>query len=141
MNHVFDSIDISLFLDTSAQVHVFDDLMSTIVIGLVFQVTDEVASHLTLLYTILDTVPTHMPDCQDQQAALLDLCLTRVPKNCLTNCVTNAESPLGNADHVVILVDITINSQPQVEESLLKTTRYFKNTDWKTIRDHIRDAL
>ena len=70
--------------------------------------------------------PTRIPDCDSQSPALLDLCLS----SDASICSTMVFPPLGNSDHVVVLVSIDFPSNSQRDASFHRIAHDCSCADW-----------
>ena len=78
---------------------------------------------------------THIPDNDRHRPSTLDLFLSSNPEV----CKVYSSAPLGNSDHVVVSVDISLSS-PSARESPKHRTLYsYEQGDWESFRDFIRD--
>ena len=80
--------------------------------------------------------PTRIPDCDSQSPALLDLFLSSDP----SICSTMVFPPLGNSDHVVVLVSIDFPSNSQRDASFHRIADDYSRADWVSLHDHLRDV-
>ena len=79
--------------------------------------------------------PTRIPDRVDHRPSLLDLFLTSNPDI----CSISGSAPLGKSDHVVVSVDVSLNSR-SIQEPPVHRTRYsYHAGDWDSFRDFLRD--
>ena len=74
--------------------------------------------------------PTRITDYNSPSPTLLNLFLS----SDASICSTMAFLPLGNSDHVVILVSIDFPSNSQ-QDAL-----FHSRSDWDGLRDHLRDV-
>ena len=80
--------------------------------------------------------PTCFPDCDSHSHALFDLFIS----SDASICSTTAFAPLGNADHVVVLVSIEFPSNSQWD-ALFQCIAYdYSHADWDGLCDHLRDV-
>ena len=80
--------------------------------------------------------PTRITECDSYSPALLNLFLS----SDTSICSTMAFPPLGNSDHVVVLVsiDFPINSK---QDALFHRVAYdYSRGDWDGLRNHLRDV-
>ena len=76
--------------------------------------------------------PTQIPDCESHSPALLDLLLS----SNTSICFTMAFPPLGNLNHVVVLVSIDFPTNLQ-QDALFHLIAYnYSRADWDGLRDH-----
>ena len=113
---VFDSIssniDEVLLINPSANVFVFGDFNVIIRTGLpiLVELIDLVNSVIISNdLTQMVNFPTRIPDCDSHSPALLNFFLS----SDANICSTMAFHPLGNSDHVVVLVSIDFPSNSQ----------------------------
>ena len=80
--------------------------------------------------------PTQISDCDSHSPALLDLFIS----SDASICSTMAFPPLGNSDHVVVLVsiDFPINSKQDIP--FHRVAYDYSRADWDGLRDHLRDV-
>ena len=74
--------------------------------------------------------PTRITDYNSPSPTLLNLFLS----SDASICSTMAFLPLGNSDHVVILVSIDFPSNSQ------RDALFHSRSDWDGLRDHLRDV-
>ena len=79
---------------------------------------------------------THIPDCDSNSPALLDLFLS----SDASICSTMAFHPLGNSDHVVVSVSIDFSSNSQQDVPFHCIAYDYSCADWDGLRDHLRDV-
>ena len=80
--------------------------------------------------------PTWISDCDSHSPALLDLFIS----SDASICSTMALPPLGNFDHVIVLVSIDCPSNPQ-QDALFHHIAYdYSGADWDGLRDPLRDV-
>ena len=104
-------------------------LTSTIRTGLpiLVELIDLVISdHLTQMVNS----PMRIPDCGSHSPALLDLCLSSDSSICSTTMGSMALPPLGNSDHVVVLVSIDFPSNSQRDASFHRIAHDYSCADW-----------
>ena len=82
------------------------------------------------------TLPTRMPGCDSHSPALLDLFLS----SDASICSTMAFPPLGNSDHVVVLVSIDFPSHAQQEALFHRIAYGYSRAHWDSVNDHLRDV-
>ena len=80
--------------------------------------------------------PTWIPDCDSHRPALLDFFLS----SDASICSTMTFPPLGNSDHVVILVSIDFPSNSQWDALFHRIAYDYSRADWDSLRDHLRDV-
>ena len=80
--------------------------------------------------------PTRIPDCDAHSPALLDLFIS----SDASICATMAFAPLGNSDHVVILVSIDFPTNSQQDYPFHRIAYDYSCADWDGLRDHLRDV-
>ena len=85
--------------------------------------------------TQLVDFPTRFPDRDDQTPSLLDLFLSSNPNVCNASVL----SPLGNSDHAVVNVDISLSSKAAQESPVHRTLYSYHQGDWDSFRDFLRD--
>ena len=79
---------------------------------------------------------TRIPDCDSHSPGLLDFFLSSDG----SICSTIAFSPLGNSDHVVVLVYIDFRSNSRQDAPFNRIAYDYSGADWDDIRDHLRDV-
>ena len=80
--------------------------------------------------------PTLIPDCDSHSPALLDLLLS----SDASICSTVTFPPLGNSDHVVVLVSINFLTNSQCDGPFHRIAYDYSYADWDGLRDHSRDV-
>ena len=80
--------------------------------------------------------PTRIPDCDSHSPALLDLFLC----SDASICSTVAFRPLGNSDHVVVLVSIDFPSNSQQDAPFHPIAYDYSRADWDSLLNHWRDV-
>ena len=55
-------------------------------------------------------------------------------------CSTSPHSPLGNSDHVLVSVDLSLKSASSHESPVHRTSYNYQQGDWDSFRDFLRDA-
>ena len=80
--------------------------------------------------------PTWIPDCDSHNPALLDLFLS----SDASICSTTTFSPLGNSDHVVVLVSMDFLSNSQQGALFHCITYDYSRADWDGLCDHLGDV-
>ena len=78
---------------------------------------------------------THIPDCDSNNPALLDLFLS----SDASICSTMSFHPLGNSDHVVFSDSVDFPSYSQWDAPFHHIA-YDYCADWDSQHDHLRDA-
>jgi len=141
IDSVSNSIDRALMSHPSANIFVFGDFNVHHSDWLVFsqdttpsgiQVYNfSVAQSLTQLVDF----PTRFPDRRNHSPSLLDLFLTSNS----SICSTTSSSPLGNSDHVVVNIDISLSSKAALDSPIHRTLYSYHRGDWDSFRDFIRD--
>ena len=76
--------------------------------------------------TQLVDFPTRFPDRDNQTPSLLDLFLSSNPNVCNASVL----SPLGNSDHAVVNVDISLSSKAAQESPVHRTLYSYHQGDW-----------
>ena len=74
--------------------------------------------------------PLRIPDCDSHGPALLDLCLSSGSSICSTTMGSMAVPPMGNSDHVVVLVSIDFPSNSQQDASFHRIAHDYSCADW-----------
>ena len=87
--------------------------------------------------TQLVDFPTRFPDRDDQTPSLLDLFLSFSPNVCNASIL----SPLGNLDHAVINVDISLSSKAAQESPVHRMLYSYHQGDLDSFRDFLCDIL
>ena len=80
--------------------------------------------------------PAGIPDLDSHTPALLDLYISSGAGICSTMLFP----PLGNSDHVVVLVSIEFLSNSQRDASFRHIVYGYSCADWDDLRDHLRDV-
>ena len=80
--------------------------------------------------------PTRIPDCDSHSPALLDLFIS----SDASICSTMAFLPLGNSDHIVVLVSIDFPSNSQLDAPFHHIVYDYSCADWDGLCDHLRDV-
>ena len=80
--------------------------------------------------------PTRIPDCDSHNSALLDLFLI----SDASICSTMAFPPLGNSDHVVVLVFIDFPTNSQRDAPFHRIAYDYSRADWDGLCDHLGDV-
>ena len=80
--------------------------------------------------------PTQTPVCDSHSPALLELFLSSDASLCSTMILP----PLGNSDHVVVLVSIDFPSNSQRDAPFHRIAYDYSRADWDRLRDHLRDV-
>ena len=80
--------------------------------------------------------PTWIQDCDSHSPALLDLFISSDP----SICSTMVFPPLGNSDHVVVLVSIAFPSNSKWDASFHRIAYDYSCPDWDGFSDHLRDV-
>ena len=81
--------------------------------------------------------PTQIPDCDSHSPALLDFFLS----SDASIYSTKAFPPLGNSDHVVVVVSIDFPSYSQWDAPFHRIAYDYSRADWGSLCDHLRDVL
>ena len=88
------------------------------------------------MIALIQAVPTWIPDCDSHSRAILDLFLFADA----SICSTVAFPPLGNSDHVFVLVsiDFLINSK---QDAPFNHIAYdYSHADWDGLCNQLRDV-
>ena len=80
--------------------------------------------------------PTWIPDCDAHSTALLDFFLS----SDASICSTMAFPPLGNSDHVVVLVSIDFPTNSQQDAPFHCIAYDYSCADWDGLCIHLRDV-
>ena len=80
--------------------------------------------------------PTQIPECDSHSPALLYSFLS----SGASICSTLAFPPLGNSDHLVVLVSIDFPSNSQWDDPFHRITYDYSRADWDGLCDHLRDV-
>ena len=80
--------------------------------------------------------PPRIPDCDSHHPALLGLFLS----SDTSICSAMAFPPLGNSDHVVVLVSIDFPSNSQQDAPFYAIAYDYSRADWDSLCDHLRDV-
>ena len=80
--------------------------------------------------------PTRITDYNSPSPTLLNLNLS----SDASICSTMAFLPLGNSDHVVILLSIDFPSNSQRDALFHRVAYDHSRSDWDGLRDHLRDV-
>ena len=80
--------------------------------------------------------PTQTPVCDSHSPALLELFLSSDSSICSTMILP----PLGNSDHVVVLVSIDFPSNSQRDAPFHRIAYDYSRADWDSLHDHLRDV-
>ena len=80
--------------------------------------------------------PTRIPDCDSHSPALLDFFLS----SDASICPTMAFPPLGNSDHVAVLISIDFPSYSQRDAPFHHIAYDYSQADWDSLCDHLRDV-
>ena len=80
--------------------------------------------------------PTRIPDCDSHSPTLLDFFLS----SDASICSTMDFPPLGNCDHVVVLVSTEFPINSQRDAPFHRTAYDYSRADWEDLRDHLRDV-
>ena len=91
-----------------------------------FSITNEI--------TEMVNFATHIPDCDSHSPALLDLFIS----SDASVCSAMAFPPLGNSDHVVVLVSIEFLSNSKRDAPFHCID--YSSADWNDLRDHLIDV-
>ena len=94
--------------------------------------------HFSVLNDLAQMVnfTTRIPDCDSHSPALLDFFLSFDA----SSCSTMAFFPLGNSDHVFVLVSIDFLSYSQQDAPFHCIAYHYTCADWDGLRDHLRDV-
>ena len=144
---VFDSIssniDEVLSINPSANIFVFGDFNVHHKDWLAYSGGTDQPAELCYNFSIANDLtqmvnfPTRIPDCDSHNPALLDLFLT----SDASTCYTMAFPPLGNSDHVAVLVSIDFPTNSQWDAPFQWDAPYdYSRADWDGLRDHLRDV-
>ena len=79
---------------------------------------------------------TWIPDFNSYSPALLDLFLS----SDANICSTMASPPLGNSDHVVVLVSIDFPINSKQDAPFYHMAYDYSSADWDGLLDHVRDV-
>ena len=79
---------------------------------------------------------TRFPDRRDQLPATLDLFLSSYP----SICNISSSSSLGSSDHIVISIDVSLNSVCVKDPPIHRNLFSYENCDWDAFRDFLRDV-
>ena len=138
---VSNSIDDALLLHPTANIFVFGDFNVHHSDWLKYSNDTNLSGinaynfSLSQSLTQLVDFPTRFPDRDDHRPSLLDLFLTSNPNICNISCL----SPLGNSDHAVVNVDISLSSKAAQESPVHRTLYSYHQGDWDSFRDFLRD--
>ena len=80
--------------------------------------------------------PIQIPHCHSLGPALLNLFIS----SDANICSTLTFPPLGNSDHVVVLVSIDFPSHAQQEALFHRIAYGYSRADWGSVNDHLRDV-
>ena len=80
--------------------------------------------------------PTRIPDCDSHSPALLNFFLS----SDANICSTMAFHPLGNSDHVVVLVSIDFPSNSEWDAPFHRIAYEYSHANWDSLCDHLRDV-
>ena len=80
--------------------------------------------------------PTRIPDCDSHSPTLLDFFLS----SDASICSTMDFPPLGNCDHVVVLVSTEFPINSQRDAPFHRIAYDYSRADWEDLRDHLRDV-
>ena len=80
--------------------------------------------------------PTRIPDCDSHSPALLELFLSFDA----SICSTMAFPPVGNSDHVVVLVSIDFPWNSQRDTPFHRIAYDYSHADWDGLGDHLREV-
>ena len=81
-------------------------------------------------------INSRIADCDSHSPAFLYFFLS----SDASICTTMAFPPLGNSDHVVILVSIDFPSNSQRDTLLHRIAYDYSCADWDGLHDHLRDV-
>ena len=141
LDSVSQSIDSALTLHPSANIFVFGDFNAHHREWLNHDRSDAAGIHThnfaisQSLHQTVDFV-TRIPDRDDHSPSLLDLFLTSNP----TICQTSSSSALGKSDHVVVNIQISLNTKAAQESPFHRTLYSYDRGDWDSFRDFLRDV-
>ena len=143
---VFDSvsskIDEVLLINPSANVFVLGDFSIYHRDWLIYSSRTDRPGELYYNFTISNDLtqmfnfPTLIPDCDCHSPALLDLFLS----SDTSICSTMAFPPLGNFDHVVVLVSIDFLSNSKQDALFHRIAYDYSGADWDSLHDHLSDV-
>ena len=139
---VSSNIDEVLSINPSANVFVFGDFNVHHKDWLTYSSGTDRPGELCYNFSISNDLtqmvdfPTRIPDCDSHSSALLDLFLS----SDASICSTMAFSPLGNSDHVVVLVSIDFPTNSQQDSPFHRIAYDYSHADWDGLRDHLRDV-
>ena len=141
LDSVSQSIDSALTSYPSANIFVFGDFNAHHREWLNHDRSDAAGIHThnfaisQSLHQTVDFV-TRIPDRDDHSPSLLDLFLTSNP----TICQTSSSSALGKSDHVVVNIQISLNTKAAQESPFHRTLYSYDRGDWDSFRDFLRDV-
>ena len=109
-------------------------------------ITSIIRTGLPILVELIDLVisndltqmvnfPTWIPDCDFHSPAVFDLFIS----SDTSVCSTMAFPPLGNSDHIVVLVSIDFPTNSQQDAPFHHIAYDYSHADWDGLRDHLRD--
>ena len=79
---------------------------------------------------------TQIPDCDSHSPAILDLFISSEA----SICSAMAFSPLGNSNHVVVLVSIDFPSKSQQDALFYRIAYDYSRSDWDGLHEHLWDV-
>ena len=141
LDSVSQSIDSALTSYPSANIFVFGDFNAHHKEWLNHDRSDAAGIHshnFAISQSLHQTVDfiTRIPDRDDHSPSLLDLFLTSNP----TICQTSSSSALGKSDHVVVNIQISLNTKAAQESPFHRTLYSYDRGDWDSFRDFLRDV-
>ena len=141
LDSVSQSIDSALTSYPSANIFVFGDFNAHHKEWLNHDRSDAAGIHshnFAISQSLHQTVDfiTRIPDRDDHSPSLLDLFLTSNP----TICQTSSSSALGKSDHVVVNIQISLNTKAAQESPFHRTLYSYDRGDWGSFRDFLRDV-
>ena len=142
INSVSNSIDKALTSYPNANIFVFGDFNIHHQVWLKISKGIDASGIYTYNFALSHSLhqiiefPTRFPDRSDQSPSLIDLFLSSNPDI----CNASSEAPLGNSDHVVISVLVSLNCKAAHEKSYHRTLLSYEQGDWDSFRDFLRDV-
>ena len=137
---VSSNIDELLSINPSANVFVFGDFSVYHKDWLTYSGGTDRTAELCYNFSISNDLPqmvnfpTRIPGCDCHSPALLDLFLS----SDASICSTMAFLPLGNSDHIVVLVSIDFPSNSQLDAPFHRIVYDYSCADWDGLRDRLR---